>query len=181
MKVPVEVMFHGIDHSDSVEARIRGKIDHLEQLHGRFISCRVTVEKHPRHRGELCVNIIARMPGKELVVRREPRGDRPHENYETTIDDAFSILARRLSDTVSRRLERAKATTPEDVAIGTITKLFEDDGYGFLAGPDGSEVYFHRNSVVNEDFDQLVTGLRVEYTEEAGEKGPQAARVQVLS
>ena len=44
---------------------------------------------------------------------------------------------------------------------------------------DDREVYFHRNSVLNEDFDKLEVGTRVHFAEEMGEKGPQASSVHV--
>ena len=44
MQVPVQVSFHGCDHSDAVESEIRGRIDKIEALYGRITSCRVVVE-----------------------------------------------------------------------------------------------------------------------------------------
>jgi cold shock CspA family protein len=42
------------------------------------------------------------------------------------------------------------------------------------------EIYFHRNSVLDADFDKLKIGTEVRFVEEAGDKGPQASTVKVV-
>jgi cold shock CspA family protein len=60
-----------------------------------------------------------------------------------------------------------------------VSKLFPEQGYGFIETRAGAEVYFHRNSVLNHAFDRLTTGTEVRFVEEEGEKGPQASTVAV--
>ena len=43
------------------------------------------------------------------------------------------------------------------------------------------QVYFHRNSVLNKGFDELVVGTEVSFVMEKGEKGLQASTVRVAS
>jgi cold shock CspA family protein len=57
--------------------------------------------------------------------------------------------------------------------------LFPEEGYGFLATPDGREIYFHRHSVLHPGFDRLAIGTEVRFVEESGEKGPQASTVAI--
>ena len=45
---------------------------------------------------------------------------------------------------------------------------------------DGQEIYFHRNSVLDDDYSRLAVGSRVTYAEEMGEKGPQASTVKLM-
>ena len=52
-------------------------------------------------------------------------------------------------------------------------------GFGFIEA-DGHGVYFHRNSVVGGHFERLRVGSRVRFTEEEGEKGPQASTVRLV-
>ena len=52
--------------------------------------------------------------------------------------------------------------------------------FGFLESADGREIYFHRNSVLDNAFSQLVSGSRVTFAEEMGEKGPQASTLKLL-
>ena len=63
-------------------------------------------------------------------------------------------------------------------ARGKVARLFSEAGYGFLTADDGHEVYFHRNSVLADEFDLLETGDEVKFTEEPGEKGPQASSLE---
>ncbi|MGE5721197.1 MAG: cold-shock protein, partial [Sphingomonadales bacterium] len=52
--------------------------------------------------------------------------------------------------------------------------------FGFLETDDGSEIYFHRNSVLNHGFAHLKPGSKVRYVEELGNEGPQASTVEPI-
>ena len=60
---------------------------------------------------------------------------------------------------------------------GKVVRLFED--YGFAETPDGQEVYFHKNSVVDGGFDKLEVGseVRLVIAESEGVEGVQASTV----
>jgi len=62
-----------------------------------------------------------------------------------------------------------------------VVRLFPNARYGFLKTPDGREIYFHRNSVLHDDFERLAIGTEVRFDEEEGDKGPQASSVQVVN
>ncbi len=53
------------------------------------------------------------------------------------------------------------------------------DDFGFLLTNEGTLLYFHRNSVLNGDFDRLRRGDPVYYVESMGDTGPTAAKVRV--
>ncbi len=65
--------------------------------------------------------------------------------------------------------------------VGTIKKLVADKGFGFIAGNDGTDVFFHHSSVADRQFDSLEEGQQVDYTVDngggSGGKGPRAASV----
>ncbi len=61
----------------------------------------------------------------------------------------------------------------------TVARLDRGGGFGFLATADGREIYFHRNSVLDDGFEKLDAGMRVAFAEEQGEKGPQASTVRI--
>jgi cold shock CspA family protein len=42
------------------------------------------------------------------------------------------------------------------------------------------EIYFHRHSVLHDEFDRLTIGLGVRYTAQLGDKGLQATSVQIV-
>ncbi len=60
-----------------------------------------------------------------------------------------------------------------------MVRIDADGGFGFIETPDGREIYFHRNSVLNDGFPRLDVGTRVTFAEEMGEKGPQATTVHI--
>ena len=64
--------------------------------------------------------------------------------------------------------------------IGTVVRLDPSGEFGFLESNDGQEIYFHRNSVLDDAFARLAVGSRVTFAEELGEKGPQASTVKLL-
>jgi cold shock CspA family protein len=78
----------------------------------------------------------------------------------------------------ARPLRRGEVKAHESVDLGRVTDLLPD--YGFLEAADGRIVYFHKNSVQGGGFDSLTEGTEVRFTEERGEKGPQASTVAVL-
>ncbi len=64
---------------------------------------------------------------------------------------------------------------------GTIKKLVQDKGFGFIATSDGTDVFFHHTTVADRGFDNLEVGQQVEFTvdSQGGNKGkgPRAASV----
>ena len=61
---------------------------------------------------------------------------------------------------------------------GTIKKFVRDRGFGFIHAYDGREIFFHRSSLQQIDFDALKEGGKVEFDVEPGEKGPRATKVR---
>jgi cold shock CspA family protein len=96
-----------------------------------------------------------------------------------SIRDAFDAARRQLQDHL--RVERGKVKVHEGPPHGKIVELVRDQDFGRIETPDGREVYFHRNSVLNADFDKLETGAAVWFSEESGDRGPQATTVHVIS
>lgn len=69
------------------------------------------------------------------------------------------------------------------MARGTIKRIFEDRGYGFIQ-PDKrgeKDVWFHASSLKGASFDQLRMGLSVEYEADDSPRGLQANSVRVLT
>jgi ribosomal subunit interface protein len=183
MQIPVQLSFRGIAHSDAVEASIRERAGNLEQFYDRITSCRVVVEKpHAHHRkGSLYhVRIDLTVPGREIVVGRDPAAHHAHEDVYVAIRDAFDAARRQLEDHV--RKDRGDVKSHEAARHGRVSKLFARSGYGIIETSDGREIYFHRNSVVDDAFDHLETGHEVRFVAAEGEseKGPQATTVHLV-
>ena len=59
---------------------------------------------------------------------------------------------------------------------GTIKKVTEK-GFGFIAGANGQEYFFHQSSCVGTRFDDLRPGQAVTFDEGQGPKGPRAEKI----
>ncbi len=117
-------------------------------------------------------------PGHELAVTRNP-GEGHSSDLPQIIRNAFEAARRQLKKLVPRQRGDVK-THPAQETVGFVTKLFREQGYGFLRRPDGWEVYFHEHSVLQEDFSRLEIGTGVRFVESKGESGPQASTVQIV-
>jgi cold shock CspA family protein len=171
--LPIQISLRNLTLSADVDADIRERATVLRSYYDRIIGCRVTVELPNRRRREgslYNVRIDLTVPGGELVIRR-----RPHEDLRTAMQIAFNAARRRLQDYARRQRGAVKAHEPQPKA--QVTQLYPLSGYGFLTTPDGRDIYFDKNSVVDGGFDRLDVGAEVRFTEERGEKGPQASTV----
>jgi CspA family cold shock protein len=61
---------------------------------------------------------------------------------------------------------------------GTIKRVIRDRGFGFIRSTDGQEVFFHRSTLQQINFDGLKEGEVVDFEMERGEKGPRATSVR---
>lgn len=182
MQIPAEIDFQGLDASPSIESSVSEHIAELERRYGRMTACRVVI-KGPgdRHRtgGLYEVNIHLVLPeGREVSVTRTPSQDERHAQLIFAIDDAFKRARRQLQDHV-RKLQ-GQIKQHEAVASGTVLRIDKSGTFGVLETGDGREVYFHRNSVWDDAFDRIAPGTRVTFSEEMGQKGPQASTVRIL-
>jgi cold shock CspA family protein/ribosome-associated translation inhibitor RaiA len=180
MQIPLKIAFEGgLEPSDGLRARIESEAAKLERFSDRITSCRVAVvgRSGRRHHGGLyAVRIHIVMPGHDdIVVDRNPNADHAHEDAYVAIRDAFNAARRRLQDHERRFAGHVKRHEPP--LHGRISDLLPDQDYGLIEASDGEEIYFHRNALVNGDFDKLELGSEVWFTEEEGEKGPQASTV----
>jgi len=64
---------------------------------------------------------------------------------------------------------------------GTVKWFNDDKGYGFIT-PDGGEreLFVHHSGIDGEGFRTLPENTKVEYEEEAGDKGPKAVNVRAI-
>jgi cold shock CspA family protein/ribosome-associated translation inhibitor RaiA len=183
MKVPLEIVFRGVEKTPYLEDLIRKKCAKLERLCDTIIRCRVGVESAQEHQQSgqpFRVRIdLTIPPGHELAATREESEGDIHNALPTVLRDAFDAIERQ----VKKRVEQQRGETkrhPEQETHAFVSKIFKDEGYGFIQALDGREIYFHRNSVLQDDFDRLEVGTGVRYVEESGDEGPQASTVQVV-
>lgn len=182
MQTPPEIEFQGMARTAAIEDAVTAHLAQLEQRWGRITACRVVL-KGPgqRHRtgGLHEVHIRLALPGgREVNVERTPPADERHSDLTFALNDAFKHARRQLQDQVRRAQGQVKHH--EGPPIGTVARLDPSGEFGFLETGDGQEIYFHRNSVLDDAFSQLRVGSRVTFAEEPGDKGTQATTVKLL-
>ena len=178
MKLPLQIAFHNMTHDAEIESVIRANAEWLDNYSDRIMSCRVVVDRPHLHHNEgnlYQIRIDLKVPGEELVVKREPSQHTDYKKLDIMLRDAFDEMRRQLEDHVRR--QRGEGKHHESVPHARVARTFPEAGYGFLETPDGREVYFHRNSVVDANFEDLEVGTEVRFVEELGDKGPQASTV----
>ena len=181
MQVPLQIDFQNMDRSEAVEARVRERANKLEQFYPRITACRVTVvapHRHHRHGGLYDVRINLDVPGRNILVTHAGPQNHAHEDVYVALRDAFNAAQRQLED--HSRKVRQKVKRHEVPTHGVVVRTFPYEGYGFVALPDGQEIYFHRNAVIDDGFDKLEVGheVRLEIAEGESAQGPQASTVR---
>src|SRR5215218_7791781 len=177
MQVPLEISTRWIDLSPPLEAELRKRADRLERHTDRITSCRIAVEcptgNHHQEGGPYRVRVDITVPGSELVA------DKSDEELYAAIRQAFDAAERQVETWSQRR--RGDVKTQVLPPEGQVVRLFSEEGFGFIAGPDGREVYFHRNAVLDPPgFESLQVGARVRFRSEEGFEGPQASTVSLV-
>ncbi|MXP62564.1 HPF/RaiA family ribosome-associated protein [Roseomonas sp. M0104] len=186
MDRPLEIAFHNMPSSPSLEAEIRQAVDKLEKRYTHLIGCRVSVEAlHQQHQtGNIHeVHITLSVPGRDLAVSREPQ--RAKERYanpdvRTSMRDAFKAAERQLEAFKGKLREDTTKPGAEAVA-GQVTLIEPGQDHGFILTNTGTQLYFHRDSVTDGRFEDLHEGDRVHYVEEQGSAGPTATKVRTVS
>lgn len=179
MKLPVQVTFRQVPESLAIKDLILTEAEQLDRYFSRIIGCRVLVESPHRsqRKGKLYhVRIEVKIPGKELVVKRDPGEHAAHTDVYLAIRDAFHEMRRQLQDYTKVRRGYVKHHEPSPHA--RVKTLFPTEDYGFLEEAGGAEIYFHRNSVLGQGFDALKIGDEVRFAESEGDEGRQASTVE---
>lgn len=182
MQVPLEIAFQNSEPSESVKAEIEREARRLEKFSSRITSCDVTIigpTKHHRHGVPFKIDIRIAMPDhKDVIVNKTHDDVKEHEYVTAAIRDAFAAAQRQIEDAVREMRGGVKQHLAED--HGHVSKFLADQDCGFIETPDGREIYFHRNSVLDDAFDRLRVGAEVRFVVEIGEKGPQATTVRAI-
>ncbi len=184
MQVPLDLSVRDIPREQWLEDLVNEQVAGLERVCDHISSCRVSIERPQKaqqtgnpYRVRIDINVP---PKHEVVVTQEPGDEEMHPDLAGVVRSAFDSAQRQVRELVDRQRHNVKAHDADLERQGTVRKLFLAGGYGFLQTFDNRELYFHRNSVFNCDFNQLKLGTIVRYEEEEGDEGPQASTVHVL-
>lgn len=182
MQTPIQIDFHGVDVKADVRGAIEKHLALLEDYYGEATAGRVVLRapsSHHRTGGLYEVNIRLSLPeGREVNIDRIAQDDKRHSDLNFAISDAFKRARRQLEQHSQRA--QGKVKLHEAPPIATVTQKDGSGEFGFIETVDGREIYFHRNSVLNDGFDALKVGTRVIFVEKPGDKGPQASTVKPM-
>jgi len=183
MNVPLELSFRNVEDRESLTQVIQQQVNKLQRVCRYISSCRVAVERtqeHQRSGNPYRVRIdITVPPSHEFVIKREPSKGNLHDPLILVIHDAFDAARRKIKEQANKQRYDIKSHPQQDVQ-GIVSKLFKEEGYGFIRSTDGREIYFHEHGVLHNRFDRLEIGTGVTFFEHTGEDGPQASSVKII-
>ena len=159
--------------TDEWAADITARANELKPSAG-VVHLRATLARHDHQKPEDTHEaiLVAQMPRHTVTARKSDN------SFEEAIRQAFEALETELERVQEKRASHeVRVTAPPE--HGVITRLFPEEGYGFIVLDDGTEVYFHRNAVHDLEFEKI-DGMEVTLNIEPGEKGPQATTVNPL-
>ncbi len=177
MEIPVYLAGKSVELTPDQHDLIRGEVDRLKDISTQMVACRVVVSvPHGRPGGgpvAWTLRLALTVPGAVLTISRQAK-----PSFCDALEDAFDAARRRLEEYVHEL--RGDMKFHAVASCGRVTRLHGFEGFGFLCTEDGTELYFHKNSVPDGGFDRLRIGSAVRYAETEGEQGPQASLVVPL-
>jgi len=175
MPFPLSITFKDMESTPALEEFVRHWASKLERVYDRIERGHVLIGRphQHHHQGQRAhVIITLAVPGPDIVVSHDHALDGAHEDVYVAIRDAFHAARRQLEDHVRR--QRHDVKTRVEPEHGRVTYVDVQGEWGYLEAA-GRQVYFHRNSVLDDQ--ALAVGDEVRFTEERGDKGPQATSV----
>ena len=185
MEVPLQVSFPDIDKPAGADEMIRKQVERLEEVCDHITSCRITVEKPNEHkesghpfRIRLDIHVP---PGHEIVATNHPNVEKMHDPFDVALRKAFDKARRQLRDLVERQ-KREDKQHPEQQRQGIVARLLEDENHGYIREADTNhELYFHKNAVLHNDWEELQEGSIVRYVQTSDPEGTRASTVELVS
>jgi cold shock CspA family protein len=200
METAPEIMFKGTERTIYIEKLITSGIAKLERVCNYIVSAHITIEQiQTRHKTDNPYRILIEISIRDrpdIVVERlsnkvkksldEPDqiDGRPvrkrsvrEEALPALIISTFGSARRELEKVIDKQRGAVKFH-PQQRAQAIVEKIFRDEQYGFLRSLDGQSVYFNRNSLLHNHWEQLKVGTAVRYTQKMGDKGLQASIVE---
>jgi ribosome-associated translation inhibitor RaiA len=106
MQLPLQIVCRGFSCSEAIDAKVRARVQKLQEVCINITSCRVVIESphHHQHKGNAYrVGIDVIVPSGEVVVGHAGGDSHAHEDVYVAIRDAFDAMGRRLKTFTHRR------------------------------------------------------------------------------
>jgi putative sigma-54 modulation protein len=108
-----DIHFHGLEKSDTIEAKVRDKVAKLHRHFDRMSACRVVLEAPQRNAAkakQFRVKIEISVPNSAgIVISHDREGASANEDLPLAIRDAFEAATRRVDELGDRRANRGRA------------------------------------------------------------------------
>ncbi|HVJ44427.1 MAG TPA: HPF/RaiA family ribosome-associated protein [Dongiaceae bacterium] len=184
MQKPLQIAFKNLDKSEHLENLIRERVDKLEQFHPRLIGCRVVLEAPARSataKASLAISVELDVPGRPKIIakRQDERRDAKGDNLKL-INQAFDAAQRQLED-MARVVSHVVKLHESTGETGCIRQVESLEDHGFVELAQGDSLYFSRDAVADNRFDDLKPGMVVHVTRAVrdGTMGPQASSIRL--
>ena len=105
MQTPVQVTFHQLPATPTIEELVRQSVADLERHFERIVSCRVSIEAPPHnhdHGHRFKVQIDLGVPGQHLIVARSAEVPSAPD-ASAAVRDAFRAAKRQLDEYVRKQ------------------------------------------------------------------------------
>ncbi|WP_089943899.1 HPF/RaiA family ribosome-associated protein [Candidatus Entotheonella palauensis] len=174
----LQIEARNVDLTPEWKTEIENRVSKLHTGHNDLIHGRVTLTKNLHHhqtRNGVEALIVISLSGRHTITARKSE-----KTFEEAIRAAFAALQIELRKYREKRASKEIRESSPPLR-GVISKLFPQQGYGFILQEGGGEVYFHRHAVHGLSFEELEDGIEVAFNVEEGERGPQATTVNPAS
>lgn len=172
----LEVEARNIAMTPRWKTEIEERMAALQRGHDDIIHGRVTLTKNRHHKKLDNVAealVLVTVPTRQTLTSRKE-----DKTFEEAIRAAFDAVAIELRKYRDKRADKVARIEPLPQLRGVVSKVFQEQGYGFILKDGGGEVYFHKNALKGISFDEVQDGLEVLFESEPGEKGLHATIVQ---
>lgn len=176
------ITFRNMKPSPEVEASIHQHVEDLEKVHSRIIGCEVVLAASQKRKvtgQDFEVTVSVKIPGPDIRVARQIGRSEALQDIKIAIHQAFDAARRELKE-ATRKMGRVEVKAHPPILHGTIDRLFEGEGYGFISADNNRDIYFDRDSLTTGSWDDLRVDMKVRFREEVGDKGPYAANVAAV-
>jgi ribosome-associated translation inhibitor RaiA len=116
MSFPIQVAFHGLDHSAAIEQKVREAVDGLTKFTGDIQKVRVAIEmphRHHQHGNSYSVTFQLAVPGKTIVVSEESKAGDAYLSVEQALHGAVESARRALEEWARIRRREVKTHNPK--------------------------------------------------------------------
>lgn len=179
--IDLKIQFLGFAESEAISAAVWDHVESLEKISDKIMSCHVVISRPHRkqHQGNIFhVKLRLHMPGADIIIDKDPGKNHAHEDVYVAIRDAFLAARRKVEDFVRIRSGNVKEKIRPMHA--KIIRILPASDCGFVVSEDQREIYFHRNALINGDFNNLKVGQEVRFSETMGENGPQVTSMELV-